>query len=213
MSPPLGPSSHRQKLKVLCLHGLRTSGIIMETQLRKLDQTVLDLLDMTCLDAPHPANGKSDVEGIFQPPYLEWFQFKKTEAGTIFTHLRECIQFILDFMEKHGPWHCWIFSGSFYMKYNRAHFYQQHLQACNSSCASLLSYLVVCFMSSMNGRIATLNLSSAHLIGTRDFLLPRNEELLQKFDNSILIRHDARHTVPRLDASAVLPMKSFLKVC
>ncbi|MCO5603538.1 hypothetical protein L7F22_057689 [Adiantum nelumboides] len=52
---------------------------------------------------------------------------------------------------------------------------------------------------------------SVHFLGMRDFLLPRNEKLLQKFDNPIAIWHKARHTVPKLDATVVLPMKKFLE--
>ncbi|MCO5570644.1 hypothetical protein L7F22_024371 [Adiantum nelumboides] len=216
MSPPLGPSSHRQKLKVLCLHGFRTSGIIMETQLRKLDRTVLDLLDMTCLDAPYAANGKSDVEGIFQPPYFEWFQFKKTEAGTIFTHLRECIQFISDFMEKHGPFDGIVgFSQGAFLSAALAGMQQQGLALTS---IPQLRFVIVISGGVLDGEhewkdcySEPIKCPSVHFIGTRDFLLPRNEELLQKFDNPIVIRHEARHTVPRLDATAVLPMKKFLE--
>jgi len=30
-------------------------------------------------DGKFPAGGKSDIEGIFPPPYYEWFQFEKVE--------------------------------------------------------------------------------------------------------------------------------------
>ncbi|KAI5022559.1 hypothetical protein ZWY2020_059289 [Hordeum vulgare] len=33
--------------------------------------------DLVFADAPFPAEGKSNVEGIFDPPYYEWFQFDK----------------------------------------------------------------------------------------------------------------------------------------
>ena len=29
----------------------------------------------TFLDAPFPCRGRSDVEGIFSPPYYEWFTY------------------------------------------------------------------------------------------------------------------------------------------
>ena len=66
-----------RKPRFLCLHGFRTSGEILKTQLHKWPQSVLDNLDLVFVDAPFPCLGKSDVEGIFDPPYYEWFQFNK----------------------------------------------------------------------------------------------------------------------------------------
>jgi hypothetical protein len=66
-----------RKPRFLCLHGFRTSGEIMKKQIHKWPQNVLDKLDLVFVDAPFPCNGKSDVEGIFDPPYYEWFQFNK----------------------------------------------------------------------------------------------------------------------------------------
>lgn len=66
-----------RKPRILCLHGFRTSGEIMKKQIHKWPQNVLDKLDLVFVDAPFPCNGKSDVEGIFDPPYYEWFQFNE----------------------------------------------------------------------------------------------------------------------------------------
>lgn len=66
-----------RKPRFLCLHGFRTSGEILKKQVHKWPESVLQKLDLVFLDAPFPAQGKSDVEGIFDPPYYEWFQFNK----------------------------------------------------------------------------------------------------------------------------------------
>lgn len=66
-----------RKPRFLCLHGFRTSGLILETQLGKWPESVRRNFDLVFLDGPFPAQGKSDVEGIFEPPYYEWFQFNK----------------------------------------------------------------------------------------------------------------------------------------
>lgn len=66
-----------RKPRFLCLHGFRTSGLILKTQLGKWPESVLRNFDLVFLDGPFPAQGKSDVEGIFEPPYYEWFQFNK----------------------------------------------------------------------------------------------------------------------------------------
>ncbi|KAK3418986.1 hypothetical protein EUGRSUZ_H04730 [Eucalyptus grandis] len=64
------------KPRILCLHGFRTSAAILETQIRKWPESILEKLDLVFLDARYPSAGKSSVEGIFDPPYYEWFQFQ-----------------------------------------------------------------------------------------------------------------------------------------
>lgn len=71
-----------RKPRFLCLHGFRTSGLILKTQLGKWPESVLRNFDLVFLDGPFPAQGKSDVEGIFEPPYYEWFQFNKVRKTT-----------------------------------------------------------------------------------------------------------------------------------
>jgi len=68
-----------RKPRFLCLHGFRTSGEILKTQVHKWPESALQMLDLVYLDAPFPSQGKSDVEGIFDPPYYEWFQFNKVQ--------------------------------------------------------------------------------------------------------------------------------------
>lgn len=67
----------KKKPRVLCLHGFRTSGEIMSTQMKKWPAHILDRLDLVFLDGLYPAQGPSAVEGLFPPPYYEWFQFNK----------------------------------------------------------------------------------------------------------------------------------------
>lgn len=69
-----------RKPRFLGLHGFRTSGAILKTQIEtKWPKSVLEKIDIVYPDAPFPAQGKSDVEGIFDPPYYEWFQFNKVK--------------------------------------------------------------------------------------------------------------------------------------
>jgi hypothetical protein len=77
---PAPPGSRRPRF--LCLHGFRTSAEIMRKQvLGKWPADVTARLDLVFADAPFPAEGKSDVEGIFDPPYYEWFQFDKVRPA------------------------------------------------------------------------------------------------------------------------------------
>lgn len=64
-----------KKPRILCLHGFRTSGQILKNLIQKRwPETVLQKLDLFFQDAPYPAQGKSEVEGFYDPPYYEWFQ-------------------------------------------------------------------------------------------------------------------------------------------
>lgn len=77
-APAFVPPRPRRPPRFLCLHGFRTSGEIMRKQvLGKWPADVTARLDLVFADAPFPAEGKSDVDGIFDPPYYEWFQFDK----------------------------------------------------------------------------------------------------------------------------------------
>ncbi|CAN1331966.1 Esterase AGAP003155 [Linum perenne] len=91
-----------RKPRFLCLHGFRTSAEILKKQLNtKWPESVLEKLDLVYVDAPHPAEGKSEVEGIFDPPYYEWFQFNK--EFTEYRNFDECLAFIEELMIKHSP--------------------------------------------------------------------------------------------------------------
>lgn len=74
----------QRKLRILCLHGFRTSGEILKKLISRWPESVLEKLDLMFLDAPFPAQGKSDVEGIYDPPFFEWFQADKVTLIVIF---------------------------------------------------------------------------------------------------------------------------------
>ncbi|KAG6585360.1 hypothetical protein SDJN03_18093, partial [Cucurbita argyrosperma subsp. sororia] len=99
---PRSPEVNLQrKPRFLCLHGFRTSGEILKKQLGKWPASVLDQLDLQFLDAPFPAQGSSNVERFFDPPYFEWFQF--SADFTEHRNLEECLSFIEDYMLNHEP--------------------------------------------------------------------------------------------------------------
>ncbi|GMP80422.1 hypothetical protein CsSME_00035526 [Camellia sinensis var. sinensis] len=91
----------KPKPRFLCLHGFRTSGEILKKQVEKWPQSVLEMMDLVFVDAPFPSLGKSDVQGIFDPPYYEWFQFNK--EFTEYKNFEECLAYIEECMIKHGP--------------------------------------------------------------------------------------------------------------
>ncbi|OMO82925.1 Serine hydrolase FSH [Corchorus olitorius] len=81
--------SEKQKMKILCLHGFRTSGKFLQKQISKWDPSIFIHFDMDFPDGIFAAGGKSEIEGIFPPPYFEWFQFNKD--FTEYTNLDQCI--------------------------------------------------------------------------------------------------------------------------
>ncbi|KAJ7972022.1 Serine hydrolase FSH [Quillaja saponaria] len=90
-----------QKMKILCLHGFRTSGSFMKKQISKWNPSVLTQFDMEFPNGLYPAGGKSDIEGIFPPPYFEWFQFNKD--FTEYINLEECISYLNEYITSKGP--------------------------------------------------------------------------------------------------------------
>ncbi|KAG5529561.1 hypothetical protein RHGRI_030076 [Rhododendron griersonianum] len=71
-----------RKPRVLCLHAFRTSGKIFEKQTEVWPEFVREKMDLVFIDAPFPAEGGSGVQGKFDPPYYEWFQFNQANSAT-----------------------------------------------------------------------------------------------------------------------------------
>ncbi|KDP44791.1 hypothetical protein JCGZ_01291 [Jatropha curcas] len=68
---------NEKKMKILCLHGFRTSGSFLQKQISKWDPSILAHFDLDFPNGIFPAGGKSDIDGIFPPPYFEWFQYNQ----------------------------------------------------------------------------------------------------------------------------------------
>eukprot|EP00250_Pteridium_aquilinum_P022249 c25333_g4_i1 orf=377-1117(-) len=201
------------KLRVLCFHGFRTSAAIFEKQVSRWDPSILQLLDLTFLDGPYAARGKSDVEGIFPGPYFEWFQFNK-EYSEI-TNLEECKEFITKYMQEHGPFdglmgfsQGGVLAAAFAGLQQKGLALHQHPP---------LRFIILVSGTGFNNQelmhecYSELVLCpSAHIIGDQDFLRKVNEELLLKFKDPVIIRHQGKHTVPRLGEEQTKLLKDFL---
>uniref|UniRef100_A0A9I9CZT6 Serine hydrolase domain-containing protein n=1 Tax=Cucumis melo TaxID=3656 RepID=A0A9I9CZT6_CUCME len=94
-------SKIERKPTILCLHGFRTSGAILRKQIQKWPTSVLHQFHFHFIDGPLPSQGKSDVEGIYDPPYFEWFGTSKDPTSC--ENLESCLEFIENYMVKHGP--------------------------------------------------------------------------------------------------------------
>lgn len=85
MTPPAAASRTTsssvppEKLRVLCLHGFRTNGHVMQAQMRALKSALGDNTEVVYLNGPFEAQGKAfgGVEEQFKDvrPFYEWMQY------------------------------------------------------------------------------------------------------------------------------------------
>ncbi|XP_043718011.1 esterase AGAP003155-like [Telopea speciosissima] len=198
--------SEQRKPRFLCLHGFRTSGEIMKKQIHKWPQSVLEKMDLIYLDAPFPAEGKSDVEGIFDPPYYEWFQFDKEFVE--YRNFDECLAYIEECFIKYGP-----IDGL--MGFSQGAILSAALPGLQAKGLALKSVPKIKFLIIIGGAkfksaavaekaySSLIECPSLHFLGETDFLKPHGITLLDSFVNPIVIHHPKGHTVPRLDEKSL----------
>ncbi|KAJ7965773.1 Serine hydrolase FSH [Quillaja saponaria] len=203
-----------RKPRFLCLHGFRTNGEILKTQVHKWPQSVLAKLDLVYLNAPFPAQGKSEVEGIFDPPYYEWFQFNK--EFTEYTNFDECLAYIEDFMVKHGP-----FDG--FLGFSQGAMLSAALPGLQEKGVALtkvpkIKYLIIIGGAKLKSPsvaekayFAPIHCPSLHFLGEADFLKQYGQELLESCFDPVVIHHPKGHTIPRLDEKSLQMMTSFIE--
>ncbi|XP_047068152.1 esterase OVCA2-like [Lolium rigidum] len=211
-----GGGAVARRPRFLCLHGFRTSGEIMRKQVvGKWPAEVTARLDLVFPDAPFPAEGKSDVEGIFDPPYYEWFQFDK--GFTEYRNLDKCFDFIEELMIKEGP-----FDG--FMGFSQGSILSAALVGLQQQGLALtrvpkIKYLIIIGGARFRGShtiaekpyASKIKIPSLHFLGDNDFLKDGGEKLIESFVDPFIIRHPKGHTVPRLvDEESLKVMTRFL---
>uniref|UniRef100_A0A5B7BGR3 Serine hydrolase domain-containing protein n=1 Tax=Davidia involucrata TaxID=16924 RepID=A0A5B7BGR3_DAVIN len=203
-----------KKPRFLCLHGFRTSGEILKKQVAKWPQSILQKIDLVFVDAPFPAQGKSDVEGIFDPPYYEWFQFNK--EFTEYTNFDECLAYIENCMIKYGPLDGLLgFSQGAILSAALP-----GLQAKGVAFAKVpkIKHLIIIGGAKLRSPSVAekaysspIQCPSVHFLGETDFLKQYGIELLESFVDPLVIHHPKGHTVPRLDENGLQILLSFLE--
>ncbi|KAE9587111.1 putative alpha/Beta hydrolase [Lupinus albus] len=157
--------------------------------MHKWPESVLQQLDLVFVDAPFPCQGKSEVEGIFDPPYYEWFQFNK--EFTEYTNFDECLKYIEECMIKHGP-----IDGLLGFSQGVA----------LTKVPKVKSLIII-----GGGKLKSPSLAknaystpiicpSLHFLGETDFMKPYGNELLESFYEPFVVHHPKGHTIPRLGA-------------
>ncbi|EEF48586.1 esterase AGAP003155 [Ricinus communis] len=207
-------AENAKKPRFLCLHGFRTSGEILKKQIHKWPESLLQNLDLVFLDAPYPANGKSEVEGIFDPPYYEWFQFNA--EFTEYTNFDECLAYIEDFMIKNGP-----FDGL--LGFSQGAILSAGLPGLQANGVALtkvpkIKYLIIIGGAKFRAPsvaekayLSPIQCPSLHFLGEMDYLRPYGLELLESCVDPVVIHHPKGHTIPRLDEKSRAIMHSFIE--
>ncbi|KAL2528155.1 alpha/beta-hydrolase superfamily protein [Forsythia ovata] len=209
-----------KKPRILCLHGFRTSGEILKKLISRWPETVLEKLDLVFLDAPFPAQGKSDVEGIYDPPFYEWFQADKDFQE--YYNFEECLDYLEDYMLKHGPFDGVLgFSQGALLSAALPGMQKEGVAAFTK--VPLIKFLIIISGSKFGGskfglpRLAAnafsspINCPSLHIIGELDFMKEEGEALLNSFVDPIVINHPKGHTVPRLVGEDLDKMLGFIQ--
>ncbi|XP_076946585.1 dihydrofolate reductase-like [Bidens hawaiensis] len=213
-------ASTYRKPRVLCLHGFRTSGQIFKAQINKWPESVLDKLELFFPDAPFACNGKSGVEGYFDPPYYEWFQVHKGYKQ--YENFDECLEYIEECMIKHAP-----IDGL--LGFSQGAIISAALPGLQAKKMALtrvpkIGFLVIISGAKLqnealaeNAYSTTTQCPSLHFLGDKDFLKPYGVELLKSVENPVVIRHPKGHTIPRLDGEGLETMLKFIdriqKIC
>lgn len=185
----------------------------MKIQLHKWPQSVIDRLDLVFLDAPFPCQGKSDVEGIFDPPYYEWFQFNK--EFNEYTNFEKCLEYLEDRMIELGP-----FDGL--IGFSQGAILSGGLPGLQAKGIALQKVPKIKFIIIIGGAMfkstnvakdaysSTMDIPSLHFLGETDFLKPYGTELIDSFENPVVVHHPKGHTVPRLDEKSLEKVTAFI---
>ncbi|KAL9361239.1 hypothetical protein Peur_044024 [Populus x canadensis] len=208
----MATSENEKKMKILCLHGFRTSGSFLQRQISKWDPSIFSQFDLDFPDGVFPAQGKSEIEGIFPPPYFEWFQFDKD--FTEYTNLEECISYLCEYITTRGP-----FDG--FLGFSQGATLSALLLGYQAQGKVLKDHPPFKLFVSVSGSkfrdpsicdVAykdTIKVKSVHFIGAKDWLKEPSEYLATAFDSPLIIRHPQGHTVPRLDEAATEQLRAW----
>ncbi|KAI8536378.1 hypothetical protein RHMOL_Rhmol10G0252300 [Rhododendron molle] len=208
-----------RKPRVLCLHAFRISGKIFEKQTEVWPEFVRETMDLVFIDAPFPAEGGSGVQGEFDPPYYEWFQFNQDFSEH--RNFDECIAYIEDCMIRMGP-----FDGL--LGFSQGAFLSAALPGMQAEGVALTSVPKIKFvMLICGGKFGGSNFSSPklaqnafsspiecpslHFLGEKDIGLTNGIELLDSFVDPVVINHPQGHVVPKLDEKGLETMIKFIE--
>ncbi|CAH9078390.1 unnamed protein product [Cuscuta europaea] len=215
----MGSTNQWRKIKprFLCLHGFRTRADILKNELlRKWDPVILDKIDLVFVNAPFPCRGKSDMEGIYDPPYYEWYHTNK-EMTQAHEKVNECITYIEDCMIRYGPFDGLLgFSQGGIMAAVLALLQEKDLAL--TKIPKIKCVIIIGCGKIKDKSVAEkaygspITCPSLHFIGKEDdYIRESGIQLLQYFVDPIVIHHPKGHTIPRFDEKSLGEMLSFIE--
>ncbi|XP_076886111.1 uncharacterized protein LOC143535859 [Bidens hawaiensis] len=208
-----------KKLKILCLHGFRTSGAILQNEVERWPQPLLQKLDLVYMDGPYLAQGKSGVDGIYEPPFYEWFQ--SDQEYKEFYNFEECLEKIQEFMLTHGP-----FDGV--LGFSQGAMLASAIPGMQRQGVALtkvpnVKFLIIASGAKFGGskiigipKLASASFSthittpSLHFIGETDIVKEDSVDLLECFLDPVVIHHPSGHTIPYLDDKSLEMFCNFI---
>ncbi|BFI24760.1 hypothetical protein MPTK2_1g14600 [Marchantia polymorpha subsp. ruderalis] len=189
-----------RKLRVLCLHGLRTSAKIMQQQVELAQWALEDIVEFVYMNAPFPATGKSDVEKRFEPPYFEWYQANQ-DYSEIYG-LEEASVHIIDFIKTRGPFDGLMgFSQGAVLAGALVGLQEKGLALPDVPRFTFIVLIGGCRSKALVLRPAYFDpilTPSLHFIGEKDFMKEGGELLITSFKDATVIHHPHGHLIPRL---------------
>ncbi|KAK0605767.1 hypothetical protein LWI29_030523 [Acer saccharum] len=208
-----------RKPKILCLHGFRTSAHIYKCMCRKFGESILEKLDLDFIDAPFPAQGKSAAQGIYDPPYYEWFQ--TNQNFTEYYNFDECVAFLEDYMAKHGPYDGLMGFSQGAVLSSGLIGMQKHGDALKN--IPKLKFVILISGGRFGGtKFGTPKLASnafsspiecpsLHFLSEQDFLKVEGDFLFESFVDPVAIHHSMGHTVPIMEGENTKIMLDFIE--
>ncbi|CAL5226171.1 g8998 [Coccomyxa viridis] len=212
-----------QRLRVLALHGFRTSGEIFAQQMdiSRLSEKLKDLIDIVYVDAPHLSSGElpADLPAalVNGRPTYEWWNAQRGESGKVVRYdgFDESLTFIKDYIALHGPFDgLWAFSQGTILA--------SLLLAMQQKGLILQEHPPLKFIVCIGGVIpapavtsdllsAPIPVPSLHIVGDRDYIREYSLKLAELFQKPVIITHRRGHVVPGLDGEQLQTLQSFLQ--
>ncbi|XP_057492672.1 uncharacterized protein LOC130778196 isoform X2 [Actinidia eriantha] len=210
-----------RKPRFLCLHGFRDSGKILQTEIGRWPESVLEKMDLVFVNAPFPAEGKSSLAEKYDPPYYEWFQ--SSEDYSKYRNFDECIAYIDECMARIGP-----FDGL--LGFSQGALLSAALPGMQAQGVALTGVPKIKFVIVISGgkfggskysspKLAEnafsspIECPSLHIYGEDDIAKPYATELLDSFSfvDPFVIHHHEGHVIPKLDEKGLEVMLSFIE--
>uniref|UniRef100_A0A6N2K8J6 Serine hydrolase domain-containing protein n=1 Tax=Salix viminalis TaxID=40686 RepID=A0A6N2K8J6_SALVM len=198
----MAASQNEKKMKILCLHGFRTSGSFLQKQISKWDPSIFSQFDLDFPDGKYPAGGKSEIEGIFPPPYFEWFQTSQRTQTSKNASLI-CVNTSQLEVPSMGATLSALLLG--YQAQGKVLKEHPPFKLFVSVSGSKFRDPIICDVAYKD----TIKVKSVHFIGAKDWLKEPSEDLATAFDSPLIIRHPQGHTVPRLDEAATQQLRAW----